>query len=430
MQGTAQITMADPKPPSPDDTAQTIASIEAQLDDLLDAIDQHHPAPPAQAHAPAPQAMPPTKAPTELDEIADALEGVEGDSPEPQAMAAAPTPETIDPVDAQEMLAEVNDALAESEQEALSQSEGIVPEPEETPVIDEAPADPSETAAEAAPELSPIASAEAPAEDLDAEIEALLAESSINDEVLAAAEEIAKDDEAKALEDEGALAQRAETAKQKLMSRGDESAEESLGLENELDVGNPAASGSFDQADTADTHEQIAQEIEDLLATEAGESTHDQPAAEEPSIDQIDQMLAEEIDTDDELIGDFQSVEDVAEGIAPSGEGEAIDLSGEPEGASANDVASELDSQPEDLAQTPNADNDEPDDTAERKTPKWKGLLKVAERVALRVCWMLNWPLRQNPVTPQWRSTVGYVALLNLAVGSALFAVGMAKLVF
>lgn len=218
------------------------------------------------------------------------------------------------------------------------------------------------------------------------------------------------------------------------------------------------------------TQEQIAEEIENLLKGSAEPEGSD--AA--PTIDDLDQMLAEEIDLDDELAGDFQSVDDITAGIQAD-----IDAKAEPQAvlepvatglddnsATAADVAAELDSQPENQPAPPPpppAPAPEPDfsqdaedpfatlaaiaETAEKnevayqeevaasksKTkialPKWlawitilialiqkidRAKIEAGKQQALRACFALNWPARRF-LSNEWRANLGYIALLNLA---------------
>ncbi|MFN3167534.1 MAG: hypothetical protein ACE37H_10770 [Phycisphaeraceae bacterium] len=205
----------------------------------------------------------------------------------------------------------------------------------------------------------------------------------------------------------------------------------------------------LDPAQTAEaavsTEDQIAAEIESLLDADAHapvgpDATEDDrletappaPDASNPSIDELDQLLAEEIDDDDELAGDFQSVQDITAGI-DTGQDPAPAMDDD-HAATARDVADELDSQPEARASEP-APTDEIDldaiaanqrGPAERvpdpaTSPRdWPGTLARAKAVALGLCFLLNWPARRF-LTHEWRANLGYVALLNLFFGVALW---------
>lgn len=197
--------------------------------------------------------------------------------------------------------------------------------------------------------------------------------------------------------------------------------------------------------------DQIAQEIEGLLNAEAQPPADTPPAKDDPSIDDLDQMLAEEIDADDELAGDFQSVQDITGGIqtdepepAPAEDVHA---------ATASDVAAELDSQPEDQptpapAAAPTyadagADDDDPlamlsqlAETAEKNEvvyqkqqgsllnrlnlPLWVDRFYLAKDRLLRACFVINWPARRF-LTSESRANLGYIALLNLFGAAAVW---------
>lgn len=188
--------------------------------------------------------------------------------------------------------------------------------------------------------------------------------------------------------------------------------------------------------------ERIAQEIEDLLNVDAPDDAKTPP----PNIDDIDKMLANEIDADDDLLGDFHSVQDVTAGIQtqqPPAQDEYA--------ASAQDVAAELDTQPEDLPPVPTpppnlaakqAPQEDPlavlsqiADTAEqadiqyqaqqaelaKKPPiDWAAKLDDARRRLLRTCFVINWPARRF-LSLEHRANLGYIALLNLFAAAAVW---------
>lgn len=187
----------------------------------------------------------------------------------------------------------------------------------------------------------------------------------------------------------------------------------------------------------------LAEEIEDLLNANAQAPATDE--ADNQSINDLDQMLADEIDADDELAGDFHSVQDVTAGI-DTGEEENLQLEDE-HAATARDVAAELDSQPENFpasARTSAApDHDEHEDEdpfaaimsiAEvaqtnheahhdqltGNLPGWQGRLIRARNRLYHTCFTLNWPARKY-LSPEWRANLGYVALLNLVGVGAIW---------
>ena len=307
----------------------------------------------------------------------------------PDAPAPAPAAEPAEPVAADDgnaqMLASLNQAL-----DGLRPSTPPAQPVAQTPAPAAAPPPPEQPPVQ--PEPAPASDAQDSDKDIEAEIEALLAEQPIDPTVMAAAQEIAQKDKVQAQQDQEKLQQRAQDAAK------------SLGQD-------PAALS----AKSPDTPQNT------------------------PSIDQIDQMLAEEIDNDDELTGDFQSVEDIAAGIIPTGEGEKIQLdddSGQsreharvdpPAGASASDVAAELDNQPENkLHETPaQGEQAQPIPKARRRI-NVKKLLHQGERAALHLCAAINWPARQF-LSLEWRSTLGYIALLQVAGGVAMLIVGVIK---
>lgn len=223
---------------------------------------------------------------------------------------------------------------------------------------------------------------------------------------------------------------------------------------NELD-GVDALTSSFEAPETVaaisetpaaepSIEDQIAMEIEDLLAVDEPASATATAAVEPPeaAIDELDQMLAQEIDADDELAGDFQSVEDVTAGIqTDSAAATTID---DEHAATARDVAAELDTQPEDLPAPPPAVEVEPAedplavlaeiaDTAEKnevehqrqaamQTPDWVRWLEIGRERLLDLCFLVNWPARRF-LTAEWRANLGYIALLNLFFGVGLWIV-------
>lgn len=193
------------------------------------------------------------------------------------------------------------------------------------------------------------------------------------------------------------------------------------------------------QANTPSTEDQIAMEIEGLLGT-------DQPSDQAPpeaAIDELDKMLASEIDADDELAGDFQSVEDVTAGIQAD---TATNVADDEHAATARDVAAELDTQPEDLPAPPpvadtadepvedpyealsnlpgNPEQDKPEHQrqAAMESPGWQHWLEVGKENLLNACFLINWPARRF-LSAEWRANLGYIALLNLFFGVGLWLV-------
>lgn len=187
------------------------------------------------------------------------------------------------------------------------------------------------------------------------------------------------------------------------------------------------------------TEDQIAMEIEGLLATDQAPAATATAEPRETAIDELDQMLAQEIDEDDELAGDFHSVEDLTAGIqidenTPSAEDDE-------HAATARDVAAELDSQPEDLPAPPSADASEdifkeldkvvgqkstdkaqPRRLAALQASDMKGWLETAKEMLLVACYWINWPARRF-LSTEWRANLGYIALLNLFFGVGLWVV-------
>lgn len=199
------------------------------------------------------------------------------------------------------------------------------------------------------------------------------------------------------------------------------------------------------QTSAANDADQIAMEIEGLLENGADEPVD--PAADEAAINELDKMLAQEIDSDDELMGEFQSVEDLTAGIQVDGPAEATH--DDEHAATARDVAAELDSQPENVLPTtkpePVMAGGEPDedpfavlsqiaDTVEKneeehhrrikmQMPNWKRWLKTSKALSLNICFAMNWPARRF-LNNEWRATLGLVSLM-VAGTSSLFLIGV-----
>jgi hypothetical protein len=190
-------------------------------------------------------------------------------------------------------------------------------------------------------------------------------------------------------------------------------------------------------APTSSTEDQIAMEIEGLLATDQAPAA---TATAEPTndvleaIDELDQMLAQEIDADDELAGDFQSVEDLTAGIQVEEQLQAAE--DDEHAATARDVAAELDSQPEDLPAPPSAETTEDpfkelDEAVDKAEPQRKAALQAADvkdwlttakDKLLVACFAINWPARRF-LSVELRANLGYIALLNLFFGVGFWIV-------
>lgn len=326
--------------------------------------------------------------------------GAGADTPAPEP--AAPRPETAGDIGADLMSTMDNiDAILSGvgtgEADAAS-----VPDPAplnvELPDLD-APAQaqsPDESVA-TTPTTDPVENAlpdtaadDPSANDLDAELAALLAEQPIDPEVLGAAEEIAQRDAEAAEQNREALRLRAEHA--------------ALALEQ--------AETDTQQADEAD----ITDEINQLLIAEEEQAPLADPGgdspAEDPSIDQIDQMLAADADDDLDLDGAFFSADDVLAGNT-AGPGDVLDeFDEELDGdfAAAEDVP----------ATEPTHDAEDATDEAGQTTPAWQRFLRLADAAGLQLCWLLNWPARKF-LSTEWRSTLGYVALLQAAGAMAVW---------
>lgn len=200
------------------------------------------------------------------------------------------------------------------------------------------------------------------------------------------------------------------------------------------------------QADGPSTEDQIAMEIEGLLNPDASASAAATQASPETAIDELDKMLAREIDADDELAGDFQSVEELTAGIKIDNS-TSQPAADDEHAATAREVAAELDTQPEDLfapppaqkttagkaAEDPFAVLSEIAETAEKnevehqrriaiQTPDWQHWLAISKERLLNTCFLLNWPARRF-LTAEWRANLGYIALLNLFFGVGLWIV-------
>lgn len=174
---------------------------------------------------------------------------------------------------------------------------------------------------------------------------------------------------------------------------------------------------------TTDTEDQLAAEIASLLETEPENLSTAEPEQGDPSIDELDRILADEIDEDEELAGNFESVEAITAGI-DTGRDEGAQAIDE-HAASASDVAAELDSQPEDRAMSEAANApattthlSAEDDAVERASlrDRW-GSVKDS---LLRICFAINWPARRY-LSTESRANLGYIALLNLFGAAAVW---------
>lgn len=202
----------------------------------------------------------------------------------------------------------------------------------------------------------------------------------------------------------------------------------------------PAAPQEQAAATEPEAEPQAQQDPEDQLASEIASLLDENQAPAkpgDPTIDDLDKMLADEIDADDELAGDFHSVDDVTAGIDTAAvENLQVD---DTHAATASDVAAELDDQPEDNppAEAPPANEDalsailevasiaqeneqKHRDELAGNTPGWRGRITRLRIRALRWCYALNWPARRY-LTLEWRANLGYIALLNLFFGVAVW---------
>ena len=205
----------------------------------------------------------------------------------------------------------------------------------------------------------------------------------------------------------------------------------------------PAAATASAVAEPS-TEDQIAMEIESLLNAEQAAAEEQTEASPESSIDELDKMLASEIDADDDLAGDFQTVEDATAGIqvaVPTGP--SVD---DEHAATARDVAAELDSQPEDLprakpepvaatekpnedpfavlaeiAETAEVSEEEYQQQVARQQIDYRGWLDKAKDRLFSTCYLVNYPARR--LSAEWRANLGYIALLNLFFGVGLWIV-------
>jgi len=232
--------------------------------------------------------------------------------------------------------------------------------------------------------------------------------------------------------------------------------------------------GDFDTAEQAISRsdDPLADQIQELLDEAKAKSPPEAPAADAPAqdaspegsdgsdgsaIDDLDQMLAE--GAEGAVGGEFESFDEVMGTADPAGTPSASDAkpagapaaghasadaelaiddedafappeqvlaeesasaapaAPEPRGASAKDVARELDQQPEPVAatQAPAAPEREPaQEPASDKTPRdWNRLLQLVVACLRRICARVNRPLGQFP--PEIRNTIGYVGLATLA---------------
>jgi hypothetical protein len=437
------MTKSPPSQPGADSADDAARSVQAQLDQLLAQIETEEPgtvdaeALPAgfePPHAAKPAGDPAPSSPAEAtnNNLAQAMESFEQALDTADASAdppAEPEPTAADNDGEADMLAELNSALQD-----LNPGKTDEPEPEPEPESAENNAETDMLAAlnAALEDLKPSGSA-APTSSEDDESEA-------NPEPgPEPAPEPAKPFEESSLQDEiSALLNAPPQTEAQAQSPA------------------PEAERAADAEDRSSTEDQIAAEIETLLDDEAPPPTRNETNAEAPaqtppespadadgSIDGLDQLLAEEIDEDEELAGDFQSVQDITAGIDT---GQDEQLVQDDHAATARDVADELDNQPEDQAPGDASkadhdaaqDNDEQDSDAildkiaeaaqknadapnrEQARQRRRDLINRAKETALQACFLLNWPARRF-LTHEWRANLGYVALLNLFFGVALW---------
>lgn len=347
-------------PPAADDLAQTVSAFEQAIQ--------------PEAEDDPPQADANTQA-----EQAEQTAQADAPMPDPFAEAEAEAASGTNTAEEQDMLAALNAALKDLEPDETAK---FGPPKQPPPPMPEPEPAQQATEPEAAPKATP---AHEPSEDLTAEINAL------------------------------------------------------------LNAPAPPAAPAASEPDDASTQDKIAEQIEDLLNSDQAPDDQDQTA----SIDDIDQMLAEEIDLDDELAGDFHSVQDITAGIkVKDGDAEPKPTAEDDEhAASARDVAAELDSQPEDQpapAEDPFAALAAIAETAEKnqaqheqqlaraafldRLPRWLAwlgridaqMIEAARLRLLRFCFVLNWPARRF-LTTEWRANLGYLALIHLFIGVAMW---------
>ena len=429
-------TTENPNPQTP--AREPELSIEQQLDKLLVQIEEQEPGTIEQDVLPQSlrqqqQQAAQDKASNEpagkqSDEVADALAQFENamQPAEPASEPEVPVPAaevTDEPAPAQEehpepdMLAALNAALKDLDPDSTTKfgppKEQPAPLPDDALAVESA-APEVETEAEPIAQAEPEAAAAAPTGDtLTNEINALLNAQA----------------ETKASDASEALTEAATPI----------TAEPAAATEA------PRAAGGVAEAQEQDsaTQERIAAEIEDLLNTSQALAEGDAS----PTIDDIDQMLADEIDLDDELSGDFQSVQEITAGIQV-----------DDHTASASDVAAELDSQPESQPAPPApavepepepaedpfallaaiANKAEKNEVEHRKKMSraqlWQKLvnrfgflkkinpdtIRTAGERLLKACYLLNWPARRF-LTSEWRANLGYLALIHLFAGVAVW---------
>ncbi len=437
---------------------------ETREPDVLDRDDTAAPSPAAQDHFPVDDdGLPILEAPADPEDTADApadppqvLDDDEAASLLEVMLNAPvddPSPSAAEQPDVNAPPETMPTPSAECDDEAVARLNAMIEQPleattEDTTALDAQPVDEekaesgdtsaptgTDTAALTATDADNTAAApettDAP-RDLDAELEALLNEQPIDPEVLDAAGQIAAQDAELAEQNREALQQRAAEAAEALHAASDapeESSEASPAADTSPPPSAPAAAAVTADTDVPDDQSLVA-EIDSLLAAEleapaqaaaaAEPEPADNPAAEpDPTIDQIDQMLAMEAEDDEELIGEFFSSDDVISGITP-GTGEAYNAQSEDapddEPAPADQAIAAAPAAP-----TTPADED-PGEAGRRKRFgfDWHGALAVVDRVALRVCWLLNWPARRY-LSREWRATLGYLALLQVGGAAAVW---------
>jgi hypothetical protein len=387
----------------------------------------------------------------ELDELLIQIESVEPGTIEESALPASY-------VAAQAASDDSESASAAAAPSAESEIEALLNEPPSAPAEEnEAPVEetPSPLAMENASDSSETAPVDAEQADMLAKLNSALQDLAVGDTDDTADDEAAQPEPTIANEVEEQSTEPAEA-----LSMEDKLQQEIAALMNsepdetpvaETDTASAVASaGGTAVADAPTTEDQIAMEIEGLLDAGPSEAAAEpQPASADP-IDELDKMLAQEIDEDDELAGDFQTVEDITAGIQISDEPLESD---DAHAASARDVAAELDSQPEDLPAGSFSQPDTLQDTAaadepaedpfavisqlaetaehneaehERQTASQSRDVRhwfdLAKEKLYAACYALNWPARRF-LTAEWRANLGYIAILNLFFGLGLWIV-------
>ncbi|MEO0476581.1 MAG: hypothetical protein AAF085_11525 [Planctomycetota bacterium] len=365
----------------------------------------------------------------QLDALLSKIDAAEPGTLDPDVLPASAQPATPAP----QANAEAPDADAEIQAMLNAPEAGSSPEPEIDALLNEPPTEAEIDALLNAPPAESAISEPTPAEPTSAE-EPMPAEqaqmlSAMNDALQGVADEPPAQEPSQELSIEEQLQQ--EIAALMDGEHADTEAE-TQAMAGGVDLAASVVDeGSTEQAQAASTEDQIAMEIEGLLEVDQTTAT---ATAETPeaAIDQLDQMLAQEIDEDDELAGDFQTVEELTAGIQVDDPGQLA--ADDEHAATARDVAAELDSQPEDMPPAPQAvpepvaaaveapSKPEDNELFDSEPTDWLGKLEAGKAKLLNACYLINWPARRF-LTAEWRANLGYIALLNLFFGVGLWIV-------